>query len=236
MNVPGSAPVRVPARMGALAGAVLVRSPGLPEPAPAQRSGGPPGSLAEEPFERVARSATMVPDTPPASVTVTGQRSTSGRICIASPDMQGAGRLGTLLGLLPGPGLHYWCCLLRAGDSLILFTGGATEPRRHIGRSRYGDSRLHDFAARLGSMAAARPADAGQQAVLSFRGAGSPAMTRSRWYRGFPGTIRWAARARGRLAAHSSRHPAQLHTRNQVCTKLGMLHKTQASWVVGSRG
>jgi hypothetical protein len=77
-----------------------VQSPGLHESAPAQRSG-PPGALAEEPLERVARSATVVPDTRSASVTVTGQRST----------------------------------------------------RRHIGRNRYGDSRLHDFVAGLGSMA-----------------------------------------------------------------------------------
>src|SRR6266704_177125 len=86
MEVSGSALVRAPARTGALTGPVPVESPGLPEPDAVRRSG-PPGAPAPEPFERVARLATMVLDTPWASVMVAGRQSTSGRIRLASPDM-----------------------------------------------------------------------------------------------------------------------------------------------------
>ncbi|HEY5986716.1 MAG TPA: SpoIIE family protein phosphatase [Streptosporangiaceae bacterium] len=85
--------------------------------------------------------------------------------------MQAVGRPGTLLGLLPDPELHDSRCLLRAGDSLILFTGGVAEAGSHTGRSLYGDGRLHDFIAGLGSMPRARIADAILQVVRSFSGA-----------------------------------------------------------------
>jgi hypothetical protein len=84
MEVLGSAPVWVPARIGARAWPVPVRSPRRPESA-ADRQSGPLGALAEEPVERrVARLAAMVPGTPWASVTVARQRFSARRIWPAS--------------------------------------------------------------------------------------------------------------------------------------------------------
>jgi Stage II sporulation protein E (SpoIIE) len=60
--------------------------------------------------------------------------------------------------------------LLRAGDSLILFTDGVTEARHHASRGLYGDDRLRDLIAGLHGMPAAGTADAIQQAVLEFGG------------------------------------------------------------------
>ena len=84
MEVLGSAPVWVPATIGARAWPVPVRSPRRPG-SPADRRSGPLGALAEEPVERrVARLAAMVPGTPWASATVAGQRFSARRICPAS--------------------------------------------------------------------------------------------------------------------------------------------------------
>ena len=83
--------------------------------------------------------------------------------------MQEFGRPGTLLGLLPDPELHDSRSMLRAGDSLIMFTDGVTEARSHIDRDLYGD-RLRGLIAGLGDMSAARMAEAIQQATLSFSG------------------------------------------------------------------
>jgi sigma-B regulation protein RsbU (phosphoserine phosphatase) len=60
--------------------------------------------------------------------------------------------------------------LLRAGDSLVLFTDGVTEARSHIDHDIYGEDRLRDVIAGLGDMSAARIADAIQQAALAFSG------------------------------------------------------------------
>jgi len=78
------------------------------------------------------------------------------------------GQPGTLLGILPDPDLYDSRGLLRAGDSLVLFTDGVTEARGHVDRDLYGEDRLRDVVARLGDMSAARIADAIQEAVLAF--------------------------------------------------------------------
>ena len=84
MEVLGSAPVWVPARIGARAWPVPVRSPRRPASAAARWSD-PRAALAEEPVERrVARLAAMVPGTPWASATIAGQRFSARRIWPAS--------------------------------------------------------------------------------------------------------------------------------------------------------
>ncbi|HEY5988703.1 MAG TPA: PP2C family protein-serine/threonine phosphatase, partial [Streptosporangiaceae bacterium] len=80
---------------------------------------------------------------------------------------------GTLLGLLPSPELHDSRGLLRAGDSLILFTDGVTEARSHIDRDLYGEDRLRGLVAGLGEASAAGTADAIQQTALAFSGGAS---------------------------------------------------------------
>jgi serine phosphatase RsbU (regulator of sigma subunit) len=50
------------------------------------------------------------------------------------------------------PELHDSRGLLRAGDSLIMFTDGVTEARRPIDGDLYGDDRLRDFIASLRDM------------------------------------------------------------------------------------
>jgi len=83
MEVLGSAPAWAPARIGALAWPVPVRSPGPPGSG-ADRRSGPLSALAEEPFERVVQLAATVLDTPWASVTVPGKRCSPRRTCPAS--------------------------------------------------------------------------------------------------------------------------------------------------------
>jgi len=87
--------------------------------------------------------------------------------------VQTFGQPGTLLGILPDPDLYDSRGLLRAGDSLVLFTDGVTEARGHVDHDLYGEDRLRDVVARLGDMSAARIADAIQQAVLAFSGGDS---------------------------------------------------------------
>ena len=79
-------------------------------------------------------------------------------------------RPGTLLGLLDRPELHDSRLLLRAGDSLVLFTDGVTEARSRVGRDLYGDDRLRDFIVTLRDMSADGIAEAIQQALLTFSG------------------------------------------------------------------
>ena len=83
VEVLGSVPAWAPARTGALAWLVPVRSPAPPGSATDRRSG-PLSALAEEPFERVVRLAATVLDMPWASVTVPGKRCSSRRTCPAS--------------------------------------------------------------------------------------------------------------------------------------------------------
>jgi serine phosphatase RsbU (regulator of sigma subunit) len=84
--------------------------------------------------------------------------------------VQTFGRPGTLLGLLPDPELFDSRTLLRAGDSLILFTDGIREAREQIDRELYGEDRLRDCVAVLGDASAGQMADAIQQAALAFSG------------------------------------------------------------------
>ena len=87
--------------------------------------------------------------------------------------VQALGQPGTLLGILPDPGLHDSRGLLRAGDSLVLFTDGITEARGPAGHGIYGEDRLRDVIAGLGDLPAARIADAIQQAALDYSGGAS---------------------------------------------------------------
>lgn len=82
--------------------------------------------------------------------------------------VQELGRPGTLLGLLRDPELPESRSLLRAGDSLILFTDGVTEARRRGDRDLYGEDRLRGCVAGLGEASAAGIADAIQRAVMAF--------------------------------------------------------------------
>jgi len=80
------------------------------------------------------------------------------------------GRPGTLLGVLAHPELHDSQRLLRAGDSLILFSDGVTEARGALDRDLYGDERLRSLVTRLGDLTAVATAEAIQLATLTFSG------------------------------------------------------------------
>jgi sigma-B regulation protein RsbU (phosphoserine phosphatase) len=80
------------------------------------------------------------------------------------------GRPGDLLGVLAHPELHDSQRLLRAGDSLILFSDGVTEARRGTDRELYGDERLRRLVAGLDDLTAVAMAEAIQLATLSFGG------------------------------------------------------------------
>jgi sigma-B regulation protein RsbU (phosphoserine phosphatase) len=80
------------------------------------------------------------------------------------------GRPGDLLGVLAHPELHDSQRLLRAGDSLILFSDGVTEARRGADRELYGDERLRRLVAGLDDLTAVAMAEAIQLATLSFGG------------------------------------------------------------------
>jgi serine phosphatase RsbU (regulator of sigma subunit) len=80
------------------------------------------------------------------------------------------GRPGALLGVLAHPELHDSQRLLRAGDSLIMFSDGVTEARGGLDRDLYGDERLGRLVARLGDQTAAATAEAIQLATLTFSG------------------------------------------------------------------
>ena len=114
--------------------------------------------------------------------------------------VQPAGRPGILLGLLDHPPLPDSQMLLRAGNSLVLFTDGVTEARSTANRDLYGDDRLREVLATLHDMSADQTADAIQQAVLTFsrredhRRHGRRGPDRS------PVRAGRASRARGRLA------------------------------------
>jgi hypothetical protein len=68
------------------------------------------------------------------------------------------------------PELHDSRRLLRAGDSLILFSDGVTEARGGLDRDLYGDERLRSLVAQLGDLTAAAAAEAIQLATLTFGG------------------------------------------------------------------
>ncbi len=80
------------------------------------------------------------------------------------------GRPGTLLGVLSDPELHDSQKMLRAGDSLILFSDGVTEARSETDRCLYGDERLRRLVAGLGDQTAVAMAEAIYLAALTFTG------------------------------------------------------------------
>ncbi len=84
--------------------------------------------------------------------------------------VKSVGQPGTLLGLFPDLDLHDTRLLLRAGDSMILFTDGVTEARSHIDRNLYGDERLRELVAGLADMSASRIATAVIKATRAFSG------------------------------------------------------------------
>jgi phosphoserine phosphatase RsbU/P len=127
--------------------------------------------LTDDPRFLTAIYATVRPTPAGASVRISSAGHPLALVHRADGRVQAFGRPGTLLGIFPDPELHDSRKLLRAGDSLILFTDGVTEARSRIDRALYGDDRLRDFIAGLGDMSAARIADAVQQSVLAFSGA-----------------------------------------------------------------
>jgi phosphoserine phosphatase RsbU/P len=80
------------------------------------------------------------------------------------------GRPGTLLGVLARPELHDVQRLLRAGDSMIMYSDGVTDARRGLTCDLYGDERLRDLVARLGDLTAAAMAEAIRSAAIRFSG------------------------------------------------------------------
>ena len=81
-----------------------------------------------------------------------------------------AGRPGMLLGLFPQLDLYDTRLMLRAGDSMILFTDGVTEARSHINRELYGDERLGQLIAGFTDLSAARMATAIVKSARAFSG------------------------------------------------------------------
>jgi serine phosphatase RsbU (regulator of sigma subunit) len=126
--------------------------------------------LTDDPRFLTAIYATIRPTTTGASVRISSGGHPLALVRRSDGRVQPAGQPGTLLGLLPHPELHDRRVLLRAGDSLILFTDGVTEARHHASRGLYGDNRLRDLIAGLHGMPAAGTADTIQQAVLEFGG------------------------------------------------------------------
>jgi hypothetical protein len=88
MTVRGNVPDPAPAVVGTVTRLNPVDAPGVPGLV-AARQPGVPGIQAEKPFDRVARLAAMVVGTPLASVTITGEHPSSGRICPGPLDIAG---------------------------------------------------------------------------------------------------------------------------------------------------
>lgn len=124
--------------------------------------------LTDDPRFLSAIYATVRPTRAGASVQISAAGHPLALVRRAGGRVQELGRPGTLLGLLPDPELSDSRSLLRAGDSLILFTDGVTEARRHSDRDLYGEDRLRGCVAGLGETSAAGIADAIQQAVMAF--------------------------------------------------------------------
>jgi phosphoserine phosphatase RsbU/P len=129
--------------------------------------------LTDDPRFLTAIYATVRPTRAGASVQISSGGHPLGLVHRADGRVQALGQPGTLLGILPDPGLHDSRGLLRAGDSLVLFTDGITEARGPAGHGIYGEDRLRDVLAGLGDLPAARIADAIQQAALDYSGGAS---------------------------------------------------------------
>ena len=96
--------------------------------------------------------------------------------------------------------------LLRAGDSLVLFTDGVTEARSAADRDLYGDDRLREVLATLHDMSADETADAIQQAVLTFSGGKISDDTVALVLTVPPVCARHAARPQSRITGRPPRH------------------------------
>jgi sigma-B regulation protein RsbU (phosphoserine phosphatase) len=125
--------------------------------------------LTDDPRFLSAIYATVRPTRAGASVQISSAGHPLALVRRAGGRVQEFGRPGTLLRLMPDPGLSDSRSLLRAGDSLILFTDGVTEARRHSDRDLYGEDRLRGCIAGLGEAASeAGIANAIQQAAMAF--------------------------------------------------------------------
>lgn len=126
--------------------------------------------LTDDPRFLTAVYATVRPTRAGASVQMSSAGHPLALVRRAGGRVQTFGRPGTLLGLVPDPELHDSRGLLRAGDSMILFTDGVTEARSHSDRDLYGEDRLRGLIVGLGEASAEHIADVIQQAALAFSG------------------------------------------------------------------
>jgi serine phosphatase RsbU (regulator of sigma subunit) len=126
--------------------------------------------LTDDPRFLTAIYATVRPTRAGAAVQISSAGHPLALVRRADGRVQVFGQPGTLLGLLRDAELFDSRRLLQAGDSLILFTDGITEARRHRDRELYGENRLRDCIAGLGEASAAWMANAIQQAALAFSG------------------------------------------------------------------
>ena len=159
--------------------------------------------LTDDPRFLTAIYATIRPTLAGASVRISSGGHPLALVRRADGRVHAAGQPGTLLGLLARPALHDCRLLLRAGDSLVLFTDVVTEARSRADRDLYGDDRLRDFIATLRDRSADGIADALQQAVLAFTGGKISDDTVLLVLTVPPGRAGQAARARG--AWHATR-------------------------------
>jgi serine phosphatase RsbU (regulator of sigma subunit) len=125
---------------------------------------------ADDPRFLTAIYATVRPYLAVASVRISSAGHPLALIRRADGRVHSVGRPGTLLGLFPDLDLHDTRFMLRAGDSMILFTDGVTEARSHIDRQLYGDERLSVLIAGLANLSAARMATAVIKAAKAFSG------------------------------------------------------------------
>lgn len=126
--------------------------------------------LTDDPRFLTAIYATVRPTVAGASVRICSGGHPLALVRRADGRVQAAGQPGTLLGLLAHPELPDSRVLLRAGDSLVLFSDGVIEARSPADRDLYGDDRLRDFLATLRDMSAEQIAGAVLQAALTFSG------------------------------------------------------------------
>lgn len=126
--------------------------------------------LTDDPRFLTAIYATVRPTRAGASVRISSGGHPLALVRRADGRVHTAGQPGMMLGLLAHPPLHDSRVLLRAGDSLLLFTDGVTEARSPADRDLYGDDRLRDLVASLHGRSADLIADVIQQVLLAFSG------------------------------------------------------------------